>query len=244
MILQYSDIRVLSVFLIALYAACLAFFVQMIAIDSLALYALGISAALFYLLVCSIGALAIKEWARLGLIYGNVFLALGFLILYYIPSVHHLTSIYLSPMFLIVGVFFNLEKVRAIFFAAGGNIKMKCVLCIDDDQINLKTVRSVLLKRGYSVLTTSSANEGLRIAKESKPDMVILDVIMPEMNGREVCRQLKENPATKDIPVVFLTVKDSQDDVDAEKKIGAAAHLTKPIQSKVLIETVQDILPQ
>ncbi|MCK5081489.1 MAG: response regulator, partial [Candidatus Omnitrophica bacterium] len=69
-----------------------------------------------------------------------------------------------------------------------------------------------------------------------------LDVILPGIKGREVCQKLKEDPRTKGIPVVFLTAKDSPEDIQAEKDAGSSGHITKPVNIKVLIETIQSIL--
>ena len=71
---------------------------------------------------------------------------------------------------------------------------------------------------------------------------ILLDVILPGIKGREVCRKLKEDETTKDIPVIFLTAKDSPDDVKAEKEVGGEEHLTKPVTSKVLVSAVNKIL--
>ena len=119
---------------------------------------------------------------------------------------------------------------------------MEKILVIDDDEAISKIVRPILLSHGFSVLTANTGEDGLQIATAQKPDLILLDVILPGLKGREVCQKLKENPETKDIPIVFLTAKDSPEDVQAEIDVGAAAHLTKPVNAKTLIETVQNIL--
>ena len=70
----------------------------------------------------------------------------------------------------------------------------------------------------------------------------LLDVILPGVKGREVCKRLKNDQTTQDIPVVFVTSKDSPDDVQAEMEVGGLKHLTKPVSSKVLIAAIQEIL--
>jgi CheY-like chemotaxis protein len=116
------------------------------------------------------------------------------------------------------------------------------ILIVDDDETSQKITRGILLKAGYSVLTADSGEEGLRIAQEKKPSLILLDVIMPKMKGREVCQQLKEFPDTANIPVVFLTAKNSPDDVKAEMEVGAQAHLTKPVNPEQLITVVREVL--
>jgi putative two-component system response regulator len=82
----------------------------------------------------------------------------------------------------------------------------------------------------------------MRIAQEQNPSLIILDVIMPGIKGRDVCKRLKAEPKTASIPVVFLTAKDSPDDIAAEVSAGAETHLTKPINPKLLIATVAGLL--
>ena len=133
-------------------------------------------------------------------------------------------------------------------YACGSNIwinknkEWKSVLVIDDDETLIRTVRPILISQGYAVLAANSGELGLEIAKQQKPDLVILDVILPGIKGREVCKALKEDNETKDIPVIFLTAKDSPDDIQAEMALGAQTHLTKPVGAKVLIATVRKVL--
>ena len=116
------------------------------------------------------------------------------------------------------------------------------VLVVDDDETLQKTVRAILLDNGYAVLTASTGESGIEIAKKQKPNLVLLDVILPKMKGREVCRNLKEDEETKNIPVIFLTAKDSADDKKAELEAGAITHLTKPVNAKELLATIEQTL--
>jgi CheY-like chemotaxis protein len=115
----------------------------------------------------------------------------------------------------------------------------KSILLVDDDETLIRTVRPILLSNGYSVLVATSGEEGLRVAKKQKPHLILLDVILPGIKGREVCRQIKSDGELKNIPVVFLTSKDSPDDVQAELAAGAQAHLSKPVTPKALLDAVQ-----
>ena len=118
----------------------------------------------------------------------------------------------------------------------------KEILVIDDTAQNLSII-SELLKDIYKVKVATSGKKALSYLETSKaPDLILLDVILPGIKGREVCRRLKEDPRTSAIPVVFLTAKDSPDDVQAEKEVGATSHLTKPVSPRMLISTVRDIL--
>ena len=120
--------------------------------------------------------------------------------------------------------------------------KWQSILVVDDDETVTKTIRPVLIANGFSVLSASSGEDGLRIAREQKPDLILLDVILPGIKGREICKRLKADSGTKHIPVVFLTAKNSEDDVQAELEAGAAAHLTKPVNYQALLTMLQNIL--
>lgn len=120
--------------------------------------------------------------------------------------------------------------------------KWHSILVVDDDEIVIQTIRPVLISNGFSVLYANTGEDGLRIAREQKPDLIVLDVIMPGIKGRDVCKKLKADNATKNIPVVFMTAKDSEDDVQLELEIGAVAHLTKPVNNQTLVATLNSIL--
>ena len=82
----------------------------------------------------------------------------------------------------------------------------------------------------------------MQIARVQKPDLIILDVILPGIKGREVCAILTEDEETREIPIVFLTAKDSPDDIDAEMAAGATSHLAKPVDAKALLSEIKRII--
>ena len=100
------------------------------------------------------------------------------------------------------------------------DLSNKSILAIDDDRTQLKTIQHILELKGHTVLMSTSGEEGLDVAKTHRPDLIILDVLMPGMKGREVCKRLKADEATKNIPVLFLTSKESTDDIAAEMAAG------------------------
>ncbi len=116
------------------------------------------------------------------------------------------------------------------------------VLVIDDDLTFTKLVKSHFLKQGVSVVSAESGERGLELAKRYMPDLIILDVILPGMKGREVCAKLKEDILTENIPVMFVTFKNSLDDISAEMELGAVMHLTKPINYGHLYDHVYKVL--
>ena len=101
------------------------------------------------------------------------------------------------------------------------------VLMIDDSTAE-RDLYALMLEGDVQVLTASRGAEGLALAQTERPDAIVLDVMMPEMNGWEVCRRLKSNPATSSIPVVMLTAQDEPNLVDEAVRLGAATLLTKP----------------
>ncbi|RZT03917.1 putative two-component system response regulator [Duganella sp. CF402] len=121
-------------------------------------------------------------------------------------------------------------------------IAKKTILLVDDAPDNLVLMND-LLKDLYKIKIANSGEKALRIAQsETKPDLVLLDIMMPEMDGYEVCRRLKADPATRDIPIIFLTAKT---DVDAEKMgldLGAVDYLTKPISPPIALSRVRNHL--
>lgn len=87
------------------------------------------------------------------------------------------------------------------------NKERHTVLIVDDNQVNISLLEKILQKSGYDTLSAVSGKEALEIICAYKPDLVLLDVIMPEMDGFEVCEKLKSSPDTDDIPVIFITAK-------------------------------------
>ncbi|HYE72302.1 MAG TPA: response regulator, partial [Blastocatellia bacterium] len=81
----------------------------------------------------------------------------------------------------------------------------KTILVVEDSPTQLRLVKSVLQSRGYHVITASNGEEGVEIARKERPSLVVLDVILPGRNGFQVCRDLKNCPDTKDVPVIVLT---------------------------------------
>jgi len=114
------------------------------------------------------------------------------------------------------------------------------VLVIDDDVLLLKAFKRWLEAKGRQVITASSGTEGLVKAKSSKPDVILLDIIMPDMDGKAVLRWLKDDPATAAIPVIMLTVKNRAGDViDTVENAGAADYVVKTPAFEAIIARAQ-----
>ena len=119
---------------------------------------------------------------------------------------------------------------------------MTRILVIDDTSSHCQTIARMLQRHGFEVLTTTDANEGIEMAIESKPDLILMDVVMPGLNGFEATRQLTSKLETSSIPVVFLSSKDKTTDRHWGLKQGAKEYLAKPIQEPALLDAVQRIL--
>ena len=103
------------------------------------------------------------------------------------------------------------------------------VLIVDDERLNVAIVADSLASSGYEVLTAFNGEEGLRAAHDSSPDVILLDVVMPGINGFTVCRSLKEADATRHIPVVMLTALTDRDSRHEGLEAGAIDFLNKPV---------------
>jgi putative two-component system response regulator len=107
------------------------------------------------------------------------------------------------------------------------------ILAVDDTPENLDVVKGVL-GANYIVKAATSGPMALKIADKQTPDLILLDIMMPEMDGYEVCRRLKENKQTKDVPVIFLTAMDQTTDEAQGFELGAADYITKPVNPPIL----------
>ena len=118
----------------------------------------------------------------------------------------------------------------------------KKILIVDDTKDILLVVSRRLKSWGYEPLTAESGEDGLRIAQEELPDLVLLDIMMPRMKGRDVCAFLRANPKTKHIPVIFLTALGLADHIKAGMDLGAEDYIVKPFEPAELKDRIQIVL--
>lgn len=104
------------------------------------------------------------------------------------------------------------------------------ILVVDDTETNRLLLQESLENIGYQTLPAENGTEALRLASENKPDLILLDVMMPGMNGYQVCGELKKNPSTREIPVLFITAKSESNDVVHGLEIGGVDYITKPFR--------------
>lgn len=118
------------------------------------------------------------------------------------------------------------------------NIKDSNILIVDDNPSNLAMLFNYLTRRGYKVLVADSGKTALTMANEVEPDLILLDVIMPEMDGYTVCSEIKNNPKIKDVPVIFLSAVSSSEDKIKAFKSGGVDYITKPFNYEELAARV------
>jgi pilus assembly protein CpaE len=118
----------------------------------------------------------------------------------------------------------------------------KKILIVEDDLESLKLIGLMLQRRGYKIVAANAGDQALKKAEDEEPDLIILDVMMPGMNGYEVCRQLRSNPQTSHLPVIMFTAKALVEDKTAGFAAGADDYLTKPIHPTELVSHVEGLL--
>ncbi len=115
----------------------------------------------------------------------------------------------------------------------------KTILVVDDEPAICANLQALLETRGYKVVVASEGRGAVELARETKPDMILLDVKLPVLDGLEVCRILKEDKPTRKIPIVMLTALDTLGDVDKAVACGADDYLTKPLDTEKLLEALK-----
>ena len=121
-------------------------------------------------------------------------------------------------------------------------MKKNHVLIIEDEEDILALLHYNFLRGGYYVDLTTSGEEGLRMAKQLMPDLILLDLMLPGLDGLEVCRQLKADQTTASIPVVMLTAKGEEEDIVKGLEMGADDYVTKPFSPQVLMARAKSVL--
>lgn len=118
----------------------------------------------------------------------------------------------------------------------------KKILIVDDSTTTRTLVRDRLSTAGYEVIEAEDGEQGLVMAKVEQPDLILLDRIMPKLEGLEVCQQLKADPTLKQIPIYFISVKAEEKDIKAGLAAGANGYITKPYEGQDLVKTIEQAL--
>jgi len=116
------------------------------------------------------------------------------------------------------------------------------VLCIDDDPLVLHVYRELLVPQGYRVCTATEGLLGLEMARQDRPDVILLDVMLRGLSGYDICRKLRVDPALGDIPIILLTAWDHPSVATTGKAAGAVLTLRKPADAEVIIAAIAQVL--
>jgi two-component system, OmpR family, alkaline phosphatase synthesis response regulator PhoP len=122
------------------------------------------------------------------------------------------------------------------------SISKKQILVVDDEEDILELVSFNLTKEGHQVICTATGEKALNIIQTKHPDLVVLDLMLPGINGLEVAKVLKNDPGTRDIPIVMLTAKGEESDIVAGLELGADDYVTKPFSPRILAARVKAVL--
>ena len=120
-----------------------------------------------------------------------------------------------------------------------GEVRRKRVLLVDDAEDLVDVIRRRLESWGYEPLTAATGEDGLRMAQEQLPDLILLDTMLPKMKGREVCAQLKSDPKTKEIPIIFLSAMELADHIKGAMVLGAEDYIVKPFEPDELKKRIE-----
>jgi DNA-binding response OmpR family regulator len=124
----------------------------------------------------------------------------------------------------------------------GSRVKAAKILVVDDEPEITQIIEAFLENAGHQITTENSSVMGIERAKELKPDLILLDIMMPNMDGYEICDELKKSDETSEIPVIFLTGKDSRDDKGRSFQVGGDMFVKKPFSCERLLEIVNIVL--
>ncbi|MEX0584500.1 MAG: response regulator [Natronospirillum sp.] len=119
---------------------------------------------------------------------------------------------------------------------------MARILVVEDSPSTYEAFRQALEKAGHEVSVAPNGNAAIKRAKADKPDLILMDIVMPEMNGFQATRRLTSDPETASIPVVMVTTKDQETDKVWSRRQGAVGYLTKPVKGQDLVDEVARVL--
>ena len=124
----------------------------------------------------------------------------------------------------------------------GKSMDKKTILVVEDEEALLRLQSILLVIKGFKVEGVTDGQAALDAVARIKPDLILLDIMLPKIDGFEVCRQIKANEATRHIPVIIITAKKSKEDRIMGEQVGADLYITKPYKSSMIIETIQKLL--
>lgn len=120
----------------------------------------------------------------------------------------------------------------------------KRILVVDDEAELVKAVQIRLQEADYEVLVAGDGREGFDVARREKPDLIILDLMLPGMDGYEVCGLLKADTRYSKIPIIMFTAKAQEEDMRLGKEVGADVYITKPFEHQVILDKIKELLKE
>ena len=121
--------------------------------------------------------------------------------------------------------------------------KKALILAVDDDEKVLRVIEALLVPHGYTVIPAHDGQEAINVMASTKPDLVLMDIFMPKMDGYNALGVIKKNSATQSVPVVMVTAVGQELNKVLAEQLGASGYITKPFKSPELLETINDLLP-
>lgn len=118
----------------------------------------------------------------------------------------------------------------------------KKILIVDDDPSIVLSLEFLMVKNGFQVFIARNGNEAIEIIKAQVPHIIILDIMMPDVDGYDVCRFIRQNDDWEGIKVVLISAKSKKEDIDKGLSLGASKYLTKPFSTRELLKTVQELV--
>ena len=118
----------------------------------------------------------------------------------------------------------------------------KMILIVDDDPKQLVLIRDLLQASGFTTIEATGGEQGIELAKSKKPDLILIDILMPKVDGYTACREIKMDKATKAIPVVMLTSLDYELNKELGRDMGADGYITKPVDRQKLLDVISRFL--
>ena len=119
----------------------------------------------------------------------------------------------------------------------------KVILIVEDDPKSMKLTRDLLKVSGYITIEATDGEQGVELARAKKPDLILMDIMMPKMDGYNACRAIKTDEATRKIPVVMLTSVDFELNKELGRAVGADGYITKPLRHQDLLDKIEQFSP-
>jgi CheY-like chemotaxis protein len=118
----------------------------------------------------------------------------------------------------------------------------KVILIVEDDPKSMTLTKDMLMVSGYTTIQAADGSQGVELAKSAKPDLILMDIMMPKKDGYAACHDIKADPATKNIPIVMLTAVGYELNKKLAKTVGADGYVTKPFNRQGLIDAISPLL--